>query len=165
VFATQVLVNNIQVTLLAFAGGLAFGLGTALALLYNGLLLGVLGGLAFGAGNGEAFVRLVSAHGPLELSCIVVGGVAGLRLGHALIVPGARTRASSLREEARRSVELAIGTAPWLVLCGFAEGLLTGPELAVGVQVAIGLSLAALFWGLVVWRGQAHSSARDLARR
>jgi uncharacterized membrane protein SpoIIM required for sporulation len=33
VFATQVLVNNIQVTLLAFAGGLAFGVGTALALI------------------------------------------------------------------------------------------------------------------------------------
>jgi len=164
VFATQVLINNIQVTLLAFAGGLAFGLGTALALLYNGLLLGVLGGLAFGAGNGEAFVRLVSAHGPLELSCIVVGGVAGLRLGHALIVPGARTRARSLRDEARRSVELAVGTAPWLVVCGFAEGLLTGPELPVAAQVAIGLALAGLFWGLVVRRG-AHSSARDLARR
>ena len=169
VFATQVLINNIQVTLVAFAGGLAFGLGTALALLYNGLLVGVLGGLAFGAGNGEAFIRLLSAHGPLELSCIVVGGVSGLRLGHALIAPGARTRARSLRAEALRSVELAVGTAPWLVICGFAEGLLTGPELPVAVQAGVGLALAALFWGLVAWRGRApagaHSSARDFARR
>src|SRR5688500_6729865 len=78
VFATQVLINNIQVTLVAFVGGLAFGLLTVLALFYNGLLLGVVGGLAFGAGNGEAFARLVSSHGPLEISCIVVGGVAGL---------------------------------------------------------------------------------------
>ena len=77
VFATQVLVNNIQVTLIAFVGGLLFGLGTVAALVFNGLLLGVIGGLAFGAGNGEAFVRLISSHGPLELSCIVVGGVAG----------------------------------------------------------------------------------------
>ena len=153
VFATQVLLNNIQVTLVAFAGGLLFGVGTALALVYNGLLLGVVGGLAFGAGNGEAFVRLISSHGPLELSCIVVGGVAGLRLGHALIVPGPRTRTRSLQQEARRSVELAVGTAPWLVLCGFLEGLATGPELPVAVQVGIGLGLAALFWGLVVWRG------------
>ena len=50
-----------------------------LALTFNGLILGIVGGLAIGAGNGAAFLRLVSAHGPLEISCIVVGGVAGLR--------------------------------------------------------------------------------------
>jgi uncharacterized membrane protein SpoIIM required for sporulation len=158
VFATQVMVNNIQVTLVAFVGGVLFGLGTAVALFFNGLLIGVLGGLAFGAGNGEAFVRLLSSHGPLELSCIVVGGVAGLRLGHALVVPGTLTRVRSLQREARRSVELAVGTAPWLVVCGLAEGLLTGPELPVAVQVAIGLALAGVFWGLVVWRGRPAGS-------
>ena len=164
-FATQVLLNNIQVTLLAFAGGLLFGLGTVAALGFNGLLLGVIGGLAFGAGNGEAFIRLVSSHGPLELSCIVVGGVAGLRLGLSLIRPGPRTRLRSLQREARRAVELAAGTAPWLVLCGFLEGLATGPELPVGVQAGIGIGLAALFWGLVAGVGRAHSAARDFARR
>jgi uncharacterized membrane protein SpoIIM required for sporulation len=164
VFATQVLLNNIQVTLVAFVGGLLFGVGTVFALVYNGLLLGTIAGLAFGAGNGEAFVRLISSHGPLELSCIVVGGVAGLRLGHALIVPGSRTRLRSLQAEARQSVELAVGTAPWLVLCGFLEGLATGPELPLALQVVIGVGLAALFWGLVVVRGR-QSSARDFARR
>jgi len=155
VFATQVLVNNIQVTLIAFVGGLLYGLGTVAALGFNGLLLGVVGGLAFGAGNGEAFVRLVSSHGPLEISCIVIGGVAGLRLGHALLVPGSRTRLRSLQVEAPKSVELALGTAPWLVLCGFLEGLATGPELPVWSQATLGLGLAAVFWGLVVWRGRA----------
>jgi len=162
VFATQVLINNIQVTLAAFVGGLLFGVGTVFALVYNGLLLGTLAGLAFGAGNGEAFVRLISSHGPLELSCIVVGGVAGLRLGHAMLVPGRLTRLRSLQAEARRSVELAVGTAPWLVLCGFLEGLATGPELPVWFQASLGLGLAAAFWGLVAWR---YRSARDLARR
>jgi uncharacterized membrane protein SpoIIM required for sporulation len=154
VFATQVLINNIQVTLAAFVGGLLFGVGTVFALVFNGLLLGTIGGLAFAAGNGEAFIRLISSHGPLELSCIVVGGVAGLRLGHSLLVPGSRTRLRSLQHEARRSVELAVGVAPWLVLCGFLEGLATGPELPLPVQVTIGLGLAALFWGLVVFRGR-----------
>jgi uncharacterized membrane protein SpoIIM required for sporulation len=165
VFATQVLLNNIRVTLLAFAGGLLFGLGTVASLGFNGLLLGVIGGLAFGAGNGEAFIRLVSSHGPLELSCIVVGGVAGLRLGLSLIRPGPRTRLRSLQHEARKAVELAAGTAPWLVLCGFLEGLATGPELPVAVQAGIGVGLAALFWGLVAGVGGAHRTARDFARR
>jgi uncharacterized membrane protein SpoIIM required for sporulation len=166
-FSTQVLLNNIQVTLTAFAGGIAFGIGTVLALVFNGAILGVVVGLAFDAGNGRAILRLLSAHGPLELSCIVVGGVAGLRLGWALISPGVRRRGRALVEEARRAVELALGTAPWLVLCGFAEGYLTGPELPLEVQLGIGLLLAGAFWGLVVWRGRGrrHSRARDLALR
>ncbi len=67
-------------------------------------------------------------------------------------------------EEARRAVEIALGTAPWLVVCGFAEGYLTGPSLPLGVQLSIGAALAGVFWGLVLWRG-VQSRARALARR
>ena len=133
--------NNIQVTLMAFAGGITFGLLTLYALFFNGLLLGTIAGLAIGAGNGIAFLRLVSSHGPLEISCIVVGGVAGLRMGWALVRPGTLRRATSLRREAIPAVELAAGTVPWLVLCGFLEGFATGPELPVAVQTALGFSL------------------------
>ena len=152
-FSGQVMVNNIQVTLTAFAGGILAGAGTVLALLFNGMILGVVGGLAFGAGNGTAFLRLLSSHGPLELSCIVIGGVAGLRLGWAIIAPGPGRRGPVVVSEARNAVELALGTVPWLVVCGLAEGFLTGPELPVAVQLAIGASLFGLFWGLVLWRG------------
>jgi uncharacterized membrane protein SpoIIM required for sporulation len=162
-FSTDVMVNNIQVTFAAFAGGILAGAGTLLALIFNGMVLGIVGGLAFDAGNGSAFVRLVSAHGPLELSCIVCGGVAGLRMGWALISPGPLARRRALVLEARRAVEIALGTAPWLVVCGIAEGFLTGPELPLAAQVAIGLALFALFWGLVYRRG--HSRARAFARR
>jgi uncharacterized membrane protein SpoIIM required for sporulation len=153
-FSAQVMVNNIQVTLAAFAGGILAGAGTVLALLFNGGVLGVVGGLAFGAGNGTAFLRLISSHGPLELSCIVVGGIAGLRLGWAIISPGNGRRGPAVVAEARNAVELALGTLPWLVLCGLLEGFATGPELPVGAQLAIGGSLFALFWGLVYRRGR-----------
>lgn len=163
-FAAQVMTNNIQVGFVAFAGGLTFGVVTALALLTNGLAVGAIAGVAIGAGNGEALVRLLAAHGPLELSCIVVYAAAGLRVGWALIRPGHRPRATALAEEAREAVEIALGTVPWLVLCGLAEGFLTGPELPLGVEVAIGTVLFAVFWGLVLLRG-GQSRPRDFARR
>ena len=163
-FSTQVMVNNMQVTLAAFAGGILFGAGTLLALVFNGMILGIVGGLAIDAGNGSAFLRLVSAHGLLELSCIVAGGVAGLRMGWAMIDPGPLARRRALMREARLAVEIALGTLPWLVVCGLAEGFLTGPGLALPVQVAIGVALFSLFWGLVLWRGR-HTRARDFARR
>ena len=142
-FSAQVMFNNIQVTLLAFAGGISFGLVTVYALVFNGLILGVIAGLAIGAGNGVAFLRLVSSHGPLEISCIVVGGIAGLRMGWALIRPGVLRRGTSLRREAVPAVELAAGTVPWLVLCGVLEGFATGPELPVWFQAGLGFSLMA----------------------
>jgi uncharacterized membrane protein SpoIIM required for sporulation len=155
-FSAQVMINNIQVTLTAFAGGILAGVGTVLALLFNGLILGVVGGLAFAAGNGTAFLRLVSSHGPLELSCIVVGGIAGLRLGWAIVSPGPGRRGPAVVAEARGAVELALGTVPWLVLCGVLEGFATGPDLPVGVQLALGFSLFAAFWGLVAVRGRGN---------
>ena len=165
-FSFQVMTNNIQVTLVAFAGGITFGVLTVYALFFNGLLLGTIAGLAIGAGNGIAFLRLISSHGPLEISCIIVGGVAGLRIAWSLIRPGPLRRSTSLRREAVPAVELAAGTIPWLVLCGFLEGFATGPELPVAVQATFGAALFVLFWSLVYSRGRLpQSTARALARR
>src|SRR5207245_3625271 len=103
--AGEIFTNNIRVTFLAFAGGVAAGLGTALLLLWNGLQLGVVAGLAVGSGNGRIFFELVTAHGVLELSCIVVAAAAGLKMGWALVEPGTRTRPRALGLEAREAVK------------------------------------------------------------
>jgi uncharacterized membrane protein SpoIIM required for sporulation len=152
-FAAEIFTNNIRVTFVAFAGGITAGLLTALVLLFNGTLLGTVAGLAWGAGNGAPFVELVAAHGVLELSCIVVAGAAGLRLGWAIVEPGRLPRGTALRREARRAVLLALGTAPWLVLAGLVEGFLTPSGLGVAPALAIGFALGGLYWALIAWRG------------
>ena len=75
--AARIFTNNIQVSFLAFAGGILLGLGTLYLLIENGIMLGAVAGLAIGAGNGRPFFELVVAHGVLELSCIVVAGCRG----------------------------------------------------------------------------------------
>lgn len=155
-FTTEVFTNNIEVTLAAFAGGITGGIGTAFALLYNGLLLGVIGGLMGQAGNGVGFVDLVTAHGVLELSCILVGGAAGLSLGWSIIAPGLRTRRASLQREAVEALLLVLGTAPWLVVAGIVEGNRANlAESGLGAVIGTGVGLGAVFWGLVLWRGRA----------
>jgi uncharacterized membrane protein SpoIIM required for sporulation len=153
-FAGQIFTNNIQVTFVAFAGGIALGLGTAAALIYNGVVLGTIAGLAAGAGGTRGFVELVVAHGVLELSCIVVSAAAGLRMGWALVVPGRRRRGDAVVAEGRRAVEIVLGTAPWLVLAGVVEGFVTPRGLGVVPATAVGVSLGACFWGLLLWRGR-----------
>lgn len=154
-FTSEVLTNNIQVTLVAFAGGITGGIATAIALLYNGLLLGVIGGLMGQAGNGVGFVDLVTAHGVLELSCILVGGAAGLSLGWSIVSPGLRTRRASLQREAVEALLLVLGTAPWLVVAGIVEGNRANlSEAGLGAVIGTGVGLGVVYWGLVLWRGR-----------
>jgi uncharacterized membrane protein SpoIIM required for sporulation len=143
--------NNIKVTFAAVAGGITLGLLTAGVLIFNGVLVGVVTGVGVAAGNGSVLVELIVPHGVLELSCIIVAGAAGLRMGWALVDPGRRPRAQALATEARAAVEVVLGTAVWLVVAGLTEGLVTPLGIGVGPAVAVGVGLGALYWGLV-WR-------------
>jgi uncharacterized membrane protein SpoIIM required for sporulation len=150
----EIFTNNIRVTLYAFAAGLTAGIGTALLLLFNGLMLGVVGGLAIGSGNGRVFFELVTAHGVLELSCIVVASAAALQMGWALIEPGRRTRGQALGAEAREAVKIVLGTACWLVVAGLIEGFLTPIGLGLPAVLAVGLGAAGTYWALVLILGR-----------
>jgi uncharacterized membrane protein SpoIIM required for sporulation len=151
----QIFTNNIRVTLLSFAAGITAGVGTVILLLMNGVMLGVVGGLAIGSGNGRVFFELVTAHGVLELSCIVVASAAGMRMGWALIEPGRDTRATALGREAREAIKVVLGTAPWLVVAGLIEGFLTPAGRGLPTVIAVGFGVAAIYWGLVVFAGRA----------
>lgn len=158
--SSAIFTNNIQVTIFLFAGGILLGLVTALLLVYNGVILGVVGGLVVEAGNGRIFFELVTAHGVLELSCIVVAGAAGLRLGWAIVDPGRQSRAESLRSEAVRTLALVLGTAPWLIVAGLVEGFITPEGLGLPTVLAIGFGLAAIYWTLVLALGVGRREAR-----
>jgi len=164
-FSTQIFVNNIRVTLVAFAGGISAGVLTAASLIFNGLLIGVLGGLSARSGRTGTFVQLVAPHGVLELSCIVVAGAAGMRMGWSLIDPGRRRRSDALAEEARAAAELALGTAPWLVLAGLVEGFVTPAGFGLLAALVVGGTLGAVYWGLVWCRGRADPGSGRPARR
>jgi uncharacterized membrane protein SpoIIM required for sporulation len=153
-FSSEIFTNNIRVTIVTFAGGIAAGLGTAAMLMYQGVLFGATSGLAIWAGNGRFFFELVTAHGVLELSCVVVASAAGLRMGWALVSPGHRRRGVALASEARVAVEIVLGTAPWLVVAGLVEGFITPRGVGLGPVIVIGFSLGAIYWGLVLWRGR-----------
>lgn len=163
--AAQIFTNNIRVAFFAFAGGITLGLLTGYVLVFNGLLFGTLAGLAIGAGNGSPFFVLVSPHGVLEMSCILVAGVAGIRMGQAVVNPGHATRVAALQREARAAAELALGTAPWLVLAGLVEGFVTPRGLPLGAALAVGLTLGGIYWLLVILRGGPEPSTASRPAR
>jgi uncharacterized membrane protein SpoIIM required for sporulation len=147
VLSSLVITNNIRVALGAFALGITFGLGTIYMLVSNGAMLGGIAGAFAKSGIGLQLWMVILPHGALELSAIVVAGGAGLLLGCSLWCPGQRTRRRALREEAIRSVQLAVGLIPAFVVAGIFEGFVTPTDaLPEGLKVALGAAAAMVFW-------------------
>lgn len=158
-FSSQIFTNNIQVGFLVFAAGLLFGVGSGLLLIYNGLIIGALLGVAVDAGTATQILRLITAHGVLELSEIVVEGAAGLALGWALVDPGRRTRLAALGARARPAMAIVLGLIPFTIVAGLAEGFVSPASASWPVVLAVGFGLGGSFWALVLWRGRAPDGA------
>lgn len=153
-FSLFILTNNIRVTVFAFVLGVSFGVLTAALLAYNGVVFGAIGTLAVASGNAEVAVEAVVGHGVLELSCIVVGSAAGLSLGWSMLNRGERRLGEAMRMEGRTAFQLALGTAPWLVVAGILEGFLSRTGTDWLPATAVGLGTGAVYWGLFLWRGR-----------
>lgn len=157
-FSTEVLVNNIQVSFLAFALGVVFCVGTAYILMFNGVNVGIAVGLFYNVGEPSKFWGLILPHGLLELSAVVVAGAAGLRLGWSLIAPGNQTRVQALADEGRRSVVIVLGLMIAFIAAGLIEGFVTPSSLSTPMRVSIGILAELMFVLYIVTRGRTAQS-------
>lgn len=162
-FSAYLIVNNVTVSILAFAVGIFFCIGGAWVLVNNGLILGVIAGLLVAQGDGAFFIELVAAHGILELSCIVIAGTAGFRMGWALVEPGNRNRRDALRTEAEAAIKIVVGTIPWFFLAGIIEAFVSRSGAAAAPMAISGLIVGGAYWFLV-WRGRPQRHGPDQTR-
>jgi len=153
-FAGTVTVNNIYVSFLAFALGVVPVLGPVFILAYNGLHVGTMAAVMHAAGEGPQFWGLITPHGLLEITAIVIAGAAGLRISWAMVAPGDRTRGAALGEEGLRSVVIVIGLVLCFVVAGFIEGFITPSGLPTALRIAVGVSVTVAFGAWVVLLGQ-----------
>ena len=120
-----ILSNNIAVTLFAYCVGVIFGLGTFYIIATNGLMIG--GIFAFTYQHDLAFrlFEFVIAHGPVELTTIVLAGAAGAAVGEALIRPRGGSRAESFRQAVSRTSRYLVFCALLLIGAGLIEGYIS----------------------------------------
>ena len=123
--STFLMTHNIGVGMIAFCGGIFFGIGPLWAMIQNGLMLGVLGEAMSRPETALVFWSLILPHGVIEIPAICVMGGAGFVLAGALLAPGKRTRLEALIERGKLAVLLAAGGAAMLVLAGIIEGFIT----------------------------------------
>jgi uncharacterized membrane protein SpoIIM required for sporulation len=118
--------HNTGIGLKCFAGGLLVIPGLFVTL-FNAAHLGA----AFGymarpeVTEGQNFFQFVTAHGPFELTAIVLSAGAGLRLGVAWLAPGRWTRLASLRRTAREAMPLMGAAMCMFFLAALIEGFVS----------------------------------------
>lgn len=135
--SAEIMTNNIQVAILAFAGGITFGIVTVYFLIYNGFIVGALAGLYWHHGMSYEFWAYIVPHGMIELTAIFIAGGAGLLMGYKLFVPGSYSRAYQLKQQAKRSVQLLLGTIPLFIIAGVIEGFITPADLSLETKYLV----------------------------
>ncbi len=150
--STAIATNNLSVAITGWAGGALAGLGGFYVILLNGLMLGSVIAVTARYSMAAPLFEFIAAHGPLELTLILVTAAAGLGVGRAMVVAGDRPRSELLRESGREALTVLLGCLPWILLLGFVEGYISpSPLVSVQAKVSLGLLLETLFI-LVAWR-------------
>ncbi len=135
--SATIMTNNIKVAFFAFAGGITFGLITVYMLVYNGIIIGAMAALFWHYGKTYEFWAYIVPHGMIELTAIFIAGGAGLLMGYKLFVPGRFTRGFQLKYQAKRSVQLLLGTIPLFVIAGIIEGFITPASLSLETKYSV----------------------------
>lgn len=157
--SSAIMTNNIGVSFMAFAGGIAAGLGTLYLMFFNGVEIATVLTACARAHMAKDLLSFMAAHGALELPSIFIAGGAGLRLAAGLLFPGVLSRRDSLALGAREAVRLLAGVVPLLFVAGMLEAFLSPSGAAAGVKFAVG---GALLTGLTFWLAE---GGRDSGRK
>lgn len=145
VFATFLFTHNSRVSIMSFALGFAFGVPTMMLEYYQGIGLGAMLAVFSSKGLGVDFGGWLFIHGTTELFAAALSGAAGLRIGSAVVFPGARSRLQAAAEAGRTAGKVMVGVILMLLAAGLLEGF--GRQLITDtvMRYAIG-SLMLAFW-------------------
>ncbi|HET8569285.1 MAG TPA: stage II sporulation protein M [Candidatus Limnocylindria bacterium] len=149
-----IILNNVQVSVVAFAGGMTAGLLTAWVLVANGIVLGTTFAVLQQVGGAGYLLEFILGHGALELSAIVLSGGAGLHLAWAILRPGERSRRDALRlasAQALRTVGLVVVV---LGVAGLIEANVSPTTAPAAVKAAVGLVTGVFLWGYILAGGR-----------
>jgi uncharacterized membrane protein SpoIIM required for sporulation len=143
--SSNIMQNNISVTILAFAGGMTAGIFTTFLLWNNGLSIGAIATLVGKYHLAYPFWAFVLPHGALELPAIFISGGAGLLLAKAIVFPGQYRRRDQLKLLGGKAIQLMFGVVPMLFMAGIIEGFFSpSPVVPSSLKYLVGTVLFSL---------------------
>lgn len=145
--SSNIMINNIKVSLAAVGGGIIGGLGTIYILFYNGLMISAIATLVAQYNLAYPFWAFVFPHGALELPAIFIAGGAGLLIAKGLLFPGVYRRSESLKLYGMQAAQLVFGIVPMLVIAGTIEGFFSpSPLIPDPIKYLVGMGLLWLLY-------------------
>jgi uncharacterized membrane protein SpoIIM required for sporulation len=155
--SSQILTNNLSVSIMTYALGITAGIGTVWMMLLNGLLIGVVGTACWQGQMSLQLWSFVAGHGVLELPAIFIAGGAGFIIARGLLFPGALPRGESLVRAGKLSAQLFFGTIPLLLIAGFIEGFVSPSDLPIAMKFALAAGLFTLLVLYLFFTGKSQS--------
>lgn len=159
-FSGWLFTHNMEVSLLVFALGLTFGLGTLALLFFNGVPLGALAMQYHLDGQDLFYWAWVLPHGVTELTAVCIAGGAGFCIARGLWLPGPYTRTAAVAHEARGATLLLLAGLPLLAIAGAVEASVSQvhpPALTYAAKLVFALALASAIFAFLVFSARQHA--------
>ncbi|MEO1660816.1 MAG: stage II sporulation protein M [Pseudomonadota bacterium] len=121
-FAARLFSHNSGIAIFAFALGFAFGIPTAVLLIYNGVYIGSFFAVFWQKGLAFELTGWLFIHGVTELFAVILAGAAGFMIGGAMAFPGRKSRMQSMRDAGEKAAMVIIGAVVMLFLAALLEG-------------------------------------------
>jgi uncharacterized membrane protein SpoIIM required for sporulation len=163
-FSAFLFTHNVSVTLVAFALGITFGLGTAWMMFYNGVLTGVLAAVFVESHQLTLFATGILPHGVLEIPACLIGGAAGFVLAQGFLRARPWPRREELARQGKQAVMLLFGCVPLLAVAACLEaGVARAPDwfLTKGLKLAVAGAFGLLFLAYLALLGWKRPSANE----
>ena len=131
--------HNTSMGLRCFAAGLLLGVGGLFVTLFNAVYLGSIFGHMSTVPQADNFFTFVTAHGPFELTAVVLSAAAGMRLGFSIVDTGGLTRKASLRRAAGRAMPTMGAAMVLFLLAALIEGFLSPSTVSYPIKAAVAM--------------------------
>ncbi len=140
--------NNISIDFRTFAAGVFGGIPALLSMAFNGMHIGVVGAwLSKDPATRHTFWSFVVTHASFEITGLVLSGMAGMKLGLALIHPGRLARGHALQVASEKMFPVLVGAALLTFLAAFFEAFWSA---STAVPAQVKYAVGGVCWALVI---------------
>jgi len=154
--------HNTGIGLRCFAAGLLFGIGGLFATIFNAAMLGAIFGHMSKVPQSDNFFHFVTAHGPFELTAIVLSAAAGMRLGFSLVDTQGLGRFDSLRCSAKEAMPTVGAAMALFFFAALIEGFVSPSGLPYLLKAIVAIVSIALLMIYFVFLGYPKNDVAGL---